>query len=97
MILTGKCKKDFNTFISYRLEYISSDCLLDKTLLNSLIIEWFDSVGIIINILNQDLQRWFYYEIKTIEKIKGFELVRTRQEATEQAIFKANEIYNING
>ncbi len=96
MILTGKTLDNFLEWVYKEYDYKLYDLekLFPSHLLYSLIIEWFDSLGIIINILNQDLQNWFYYEIKTLEVIKGFNLVRTRQEATKEAIIKANEIYN---
>lgn len=97
MILTGICKEKFLEWM--RDKYSNAYDVLNSInpiILNVLIIEFFDSVGIIINIVNQDLQRWFYYEIKTTERIQGFNLVRTRQEATIQAIKQANDIYNEN-
>lgn len=98
MILTRKCKEKFLEWNEEQDALISTYAikqgLINEVILNALIIEFFDSVGIIINIVNQDLQRWFYYEIKTTERIQGFNLVRTRQEATIQAIKKANDIYN---
>ena len=66
----------------------------------ALIIEWFDSVGIYISINYVD----FYDELRnntgfeTYVTNKGlsvkFRSVSSRQEATLQAIKKANEIYN---
>lgn len=94
--LNGKAKEDFKEWLFETYSYQDLSVLYPLHLSNALIIEFFDSVGIIINIVNQDLQRWFYYVIKTIERIEGFNLVRTRQEATIQAIKKANDIYNEN-
>lgn len=103
MILTDKCLKDFYNFIFNNIkeqhfgdlqdvyDYIN---YLPKPCKCALIIDFFDSVGITIIINNQNLQTWFFYEIKTFEAIRIRELVRTRQECTEQAIEKANEIYN---
>lgn len=70
-----------------------------KTMLNALIIEWFDSVGICIEI---DVSRFndkygfdcgFYYDnFNDYIAVDGF--FNSRQEATEKAIGKANDIYN---
>lgn len=107
MILTGKAKEDFLKWFSNYSEKNHSlkglydkDIYLDgvelpKELINALIIEWFDSVGIYINIENLYYQSWWSYKVKIIpntfeEKV----MVKTRSEATEQAIKKANGIYN---
>lgn len=89
--LNGKCKEKFLEWLDEESTWFQT---FSDTHQNALIIEFFDSVGIIINIVNQDLQRWFYYEIKTTERVQGFNLVRTRQEATIQAIKRANNLYN---
>ena len=95
MILTGKAKEDFS--YNYNMSNFNG---YSETLQNALIIEWFDSVGIYISINYVD----FYDELRND---KGFEAcvtnkglsvmfrsVSSRQEATLQAIKKANEIYN---
>ena len=62
-----------------------------ETLLNALIIEWFDSVGIYITSDYFELNKEFYSEILD----SNFAIVKpTRQEALTEAIKKANEIYN---
>ena len=102
MILTGKAKEDFYKYINiedYKLfDYVRKK-YANEIVLNALIIEWFDSVGIYVSINYVD----FYNEIRND---KGFEAyvtkgisvkfrsVSSRQEATIQAIKKANEIYN---
>ena len=99
MILTGKAKEDFieyynNHSIKYLLSWTDFDDL-PLVVKNALIIEWFDSVGIYINIENLYYQSWWYYKVKqcpdTYEQVI---MQNTRQEATEEAIKKANEIYN---
>lgn len=97
MILTGKAKEDFlkhegQPEIWYNLmqEF--------PTMLHALIIEWFDSVGSYVNVggvsINGILDFGFdIQENNTLNGIDGFSL-NSRQEATEQAIIKANEIYN---
>ena len=103
MILTGKAKEDFYKYINiedYKLfDYVRKK-YANEIVLNALIIEWFDSVGIYISINYVD----FYDEFRnntgfeTYVTNKGlsvkFRSVSSRQEATVQAIKKANEIYN---
>ena len=115
MILTGKAKEDFENYILNENLRHDSEVLISvynqetlfinynnvkETLLNALIIEWFDSVGIYISINYVD----FYDELRndtgfeTYVTNKGlsvkFRNVSSRQEAIKQAIKKANEIYN---
>ena len=103
MILTGKAKEDFYRYINiedYKLfDYVRKK-YANEIVLNALLIEWFDSVGIYISINYVD----FYDEFRnntgfeTYVTNKGlsvkFRSVSIRQEATIQAIKKANEIYN---
>lgn len=110
MILTGKAKEDFYTWLKTQdddfgfidIEPTSINVSFDnlyEILENALIIEWFDSVGIQI-------------EINICSWNKGYEFSPTiytnficignmsatccidRKTATKQAIKKANEIYN---
>ena len=101
MILTGKAKKDFSKFyIDNNYDLTINFKNLPEIYQNTLIIEWFDSVGIYISINYVD----FYDELRnntgfeTYVTNKGlsvkFRSVSSRQEATLQAIKKANEIYN---
>lgn len=69
-----------------------------ETMLNALIIEWFDSVGIIINV-GGVLQNGIYsfsFDIQENNTLNGIDEYgfSNRQEATEKAIEKANDIYN---
>ena len=93
MILTGKAKKDFILWLNNQ-PVAPYEVMLDdipKCYLNSLIIEWFDSVGIIITSDYFELNKGFYSEILE----SNFEIIKpTRQEALAEAIKKANEIYN---
>ena len=100
MILTGKAldhyKIWFDKYYNDYWTYYQSK----PTILNALIIEWFDSVGIYISINYID----FYDELRnntgfeTYVTNKGlsvkFRSVSSRQEAIKQAIEQANEIYN---
>mgnify|MGYP000653321138 CR=1 FL=1 len=106
MILTGKAKEDFENYILNKELGHDSEVLISvynqetlfinynnvkETLLNALIIEWFDSVGIIITSDYFELNKGFYSEILE----SNFEIIKpTRQEALAEAIKKANEIYN---
>nr|WP_317633104.1 hypothetical protein [uncultured Flavobacterium sp.] len=85
MKLTGKAKEDF----SYKYN-MSNFNEYSEVLQNALIIEFFDSLGIYILITDFD-DYDFWCEFKGLSySILG----KTRQEAIEQAIIKANEIYN---
>ena len=106
MILTGKAKEDFENYVLNKKLGHDSEVLISvynqeslfinykdvkKPLLNALIIEWFDSVGIYITSDYFELNKGFYSEILN----ENFEIVKpTRQEAITEAIKKANEIYN---
>lgn len=96
MILTGKAKEDF-------LNQFWGQFPKDELLQNAYIIEWFDSVGIYIQPKRfthcLEFQDWYFI----ITDKKGIHLnnflenrikIDSRQQATEQAIIKANEIYN---
>ena len=106
MILTEKTKEDFENYVLNENLRHDSEVLISvynqeslfinynnvkETLLNALIIEWFDSVGIIITSDYFELNKGFYSEILE----SNFEIIKpTRQEALAEAIKKANEIYN---
>ena len=106
MMLTGKAKEDFENYVLNKELGHDSEVLISvynqeslfinynnvkETLLNALIIEWFDSVGIIITSDYFELNKGFYSEILE----SNFEIIKpTRQEALAEAIKKANEIYN---
>ena len=94
MILTGKAKEDFIEYYNnHSIKYLLSWTYFDDLPLvvkNALIIEWFDSVGIYINIENLYYQSWWYYKVKqcpdTYEQVI---MQNTRQKAIEKAIKKA--------
>ena len=107
MVLTGKAKEDFENYVLNKNLGHDSEVLISvynqetlfidykdvkKTLLNALIIEWFDSVGIYITSDYFELNKGFYSEILD----SNFEIIKpTRQEALTEAIKKANEYYNL--
>ena len=119
MILTEKAKEDFENYVLNKKLGHDSEVLISvynqerlfinynnvkETLLNALIIEWFDSVGIYINTTYEEyediqvknlpvkIKTWSVW-IKWINELllEGFS---SRQEALTEAIKKANEIYN---
>ena len=102
MILIGKAKEDFETWL-YSNDVLIKDGIYDDTYLIEVfdelplnlqyasIIEWFDSVGIYITSDYFELNKGFYSEILN----ENFEIIKpTHQEALTEAIKKANEIYN---
>lgn len=96
MILTGKSEESFlhwytEKYSEYNLSY------KDELHLNSMIIDWFDSVGIYIDIDVSTVTNivMFSYFISHKEYFRSTEEYwKTRSEATKAAIIKANEIYN---
>lgn len=113
MILNGKAKLDFkewkvNNKNLSTIEVLGFN-LLSEVSQNALIIEWFDSVGIFIEVSvdqitdkNKCVPNCFYssaiFHVKHRTN-EGRTLTQlntniSRQQATEQAIIKANDIYN---
>jgi hypothetical protein len=98
-ILTGKCKRTFLKWLKIRVNSKLHEIdniefwfnLQDESFKITLIIEWFDSVGIYITSDYFELNNGFYSEILD----SNFEIIKpTRQEAIKEAIKEANEIYN---
>jgi hypothetical protein len=93
MILTDKCKEEFEKWIDYDL--FNYNYRLDKTMQQSKIIEFFDSINIFIvpYICSDDL---WDYDVTDIDKkcIANGLAYKSRTEATQSAILKANEIFN---
>ena len=111
MILTRKTKEDFENYVLNKNLGHDSEVLISvynqeslfinynnvkETLLNALIIEWFDSVGIYIEISFYDDCYWTYniYSNKPVLEKEIANICNNRQEALAEAIKKANEIYN---
>ena len=93
MILTGKAKLDFEKWLDkqnvapYKVMFYDIPIVVQIAYL----IEWFDSVGIIITSDYFELNKGYYSEILD----SNFAIVKpTRQEALTEAIKKANETYN---
>lgn len=108
MILTGKAKEDFfkdKTIHLFKDEYNElTEYYFNKLtpfVQSQLIIEFFDSVGITVDVIPRIYdENEIVFEPNTfsakynITTIDDFDGLKTRQEATRQAIIKANEIYN---
>ena len=92
MKLTGKCKEDFEKWYESLEDFYHLD-IMPENMVYGVYEDFFDSVGIDIRILENN--------VSSILNTDGFSQDRkydysneTRQEAREQAILKANEIYN---
>lgn len=101
MKLTGKAKEEFKNYFDENYRYNWNYYKAKKTLLNALIIEWFDTVGISINLepIIDFKQKCLYFRPSVnliyIKELRGISF-KIRNEATDKAIAKANEIYNKN-
>lgn len=96
MILTGKAKIDFEKWVSN--EGLHEEVIY-KSVINSLIIDWLDSLGIHVEIgVYPSLSHNGYYYTAsvygTIGDWEGNTMYNARQEATKSAIEKANELHN---
>jgi len=92
MKLTGVAKKALELYIEQNHNIHSTEWQdLNTTCQNALIIEFFDSVGIYISIV---------WEFECFESYVNSKCVsiysNSRTEATNEAIIKANEIFNLN-
>lgn len=91
MILTGQAKKDFISFMCKthpNIRWHEYETMTDS-MINALIIEWFDSVGIYVNAIRFN-DNWKFI----VDFVYQDRKYKTRQEALIFAITKANEIYN---
>ncbi|MCA4782330.1 hypothetical protein IF125_08630 [Empedobacter stercoris] len=99
MILTGIAKEKFLEWNENRegktLTLKELELMSESVILNALIIEFFDEYGIHINIFYKYTWR---VEIRdsqsSLLSTLNYAVFDTRQEATIQAIKKANDIYN---
>ena len=107
MILNGKSRIEFEKWLSKQQNFILNRYTkkivfmgkllvedLPDEIINALIINWFDSVGIYIGIEVYYLQEKFEWVIPTNDGYYHQKDFKTRQEATEKAIEKANLIFN---
>lgn len=100
MKLTGKCLDAFGDQCQYNYEEFME---LPESCQNALIIDFFDSVGIYILPIYEEYEDFAKGQmpvtIKTWSCWVNEVLIsncKTRQEATNEAIEKANEIFNLN-
>ncbi|WP_395765203.1 hypothetical protein [Elizabethkingia anophelis] len=99
--MNGKAKEAFKKFCQendYSL-FSESEKYKDLAIMNNaLIIEWLDSVGIVISVMvDMSFNHNIYYDYTlTVNSFTYFsnETYKSRQEATEAAIKKAVEIFN---
>ena len=106
MKLTGKCKEDFEKWFREQqvLKLDSSYTevvfiLLSDSMKYGVYVDWFDSVGINVNVGGKIGGSWnllFLIEIYDSHReiVYDYKLFKTRQEARDKAIEKANEIRN---
>lgn len=106
-MLTGKCKEDFEKWIISEIYYLGKETLSDL-FMNALYIEFFDSVGFHIKIYpHLGAGQIVYYPSFIYLDERHFENERnvvfdngelyyttSRLDAKNEAIKKANEIYN---
>ena len=111
MILTGKAKEDFENYVLNKELGHDSEVLISvynqeslfinynnvkETLLNALIIEWFDNVGICIDrdCINMEMVITDFRGIKEEQTIIDCDVEEPFHNWWKKAIKKANEIYN---
>ena len=105
MILTGKAKEDFLTKMSILTEIKDKKDLeeyfmkISDLIKNAYYVDFFDSVGIYIEVYRHNNRPTVQgFNSRIVRRINGYYecciAVNTRKEATEQAIKKANEIFN---
>ena len=110
MILTGKAKEDFNRWINNNGYH---DEVIYNSVINALIIEWLDSVGIYVNVSPRYIDHVLKYSVGDFYAVLNFkdgsltlnacnynsieDRIYSRQQATEKAIIKAIDIYNNRG
>jgi len=98
MKLTGKCKEEFEKSLIFKftVEYYEFGISENEILLNALIIEFFDSVGIYITVMACN-DKTFDSELRNNKiNIMTSQFMEKRTEAINEAIIKANEIFNLN-
>ena len=99
MILNGKAKEDFYKYINiedYKLfDYVRKK-YANEIVLNALIVEWFDSVGICIDrdCINMEMVITDFKDVKEKQTIIDCGLEEPFPDWWKKAIKKANEIYN---
>lgn len=95
MILTDKAKSDFLEWYGADERYFETTATKTEEYAN--VIEWLDSVFIPITITNEHYEGYYFkWKINMVKPEYSPDGYNTRLEATEEAIKKANKIYNSN-
>jgi hypothetical protein len=96
MKLTDKALEAFGEFLYDKYGYSIFEFEYYETLKNALIIEWFDSVGIYVSIHYETFGNYYFNTLITNKRITMNLRANsiTRTEAINEAIVKANEIFN---
>ena len=98
MMLTDKALEDFNKWLDSDEDNLCGLDLfqLNQNCINTLIIEWFDSVEIPIHIEPFYYKKQLYFKqyVLGYKDINEQNTYFKRTDATEEVIKKANEIYN---
>ena len=104
MILTGKSKRTFLKWLKIRVNSTLHEIdkiefwfnLQDESFKIALIIEWFDSVKLFIEIsfFNDDYWTYNVYTDHVVLEKEQANICQNREDAIKQAIVKANNIYN---
>lgn len=96
-MLTGKAKIEFEKWMKDEIIFHPESGFenLAEKFQATLVIEWLDSVFIVLTINNTYYDGFhFYWEINMAKPIRSDNGFETREQATISAIEKANEIYN---
>ena len=108
MELTGKAKEAFEKWLDnysqkhHQKEWLDNDLYLDEVylpdeLMNALIIEWLDSVGIITEVIATYYDGWTFLPLVYDNFANKHDIdvdYDSRQQATEKAIERAVELFN---
>ena len=112
-MLKGQAREDFekwfSSYIDKQLAHNREDWNEGEELLSNfyelpfsmqygVLVDWFDSVGIIVDVIKTDFNRLYNFEVydeNDIGKITNFlDGIETRPQARQKAIEQANKIYN---
>ena len=98
MELTGQCKQDFDRWLYtvYFKEYYQYQMiwqLMGESARNGVYLEWFDSVGIKIQVIPTMFIDVWHSDLPSYTECLS-ENEESRNQATTEALIKANEIYN---
>lgn len=101
MILTGEAKRAFGLYMVQRFKIADLETFekLDELMQYTLIIDWFDSIGIYISSRKSVRKYWIYFidvssEYKPVEISALEDMQESRKQAKREAILKADKLYN---